>query len=439
VADVYRRAVTLNDNEVERFVEDMLREAALSRGVSDIHCIPEERSMDIRWRIDGELVPWRVIPGEKKELFVAQVKLSSARGADGLKRAVAAPAGLDVANKLEAQDASSVREYGSKRITLRYSAIPAINGESIVVRILDQDAQVESLESLGMAADTAIAFREALRQKNGLILITGPTGHGKSTTLAAAIPGLNARAQRVLSVEDPVEYRLRNVTQFPVTARLTWAQALRSFLRHNPDVIIVGEIRDTETAELALRLALTGHLILATVHATTAVQAIARLLDLGIPGAILASTVRLLVGQRLIRRLCSRCRQPHRRADELEADYRRELMTAQNAGLLPTTERARFHEAGGGCAECGRSGYLGRVGIFEHRAVTRPMADLLARDAGCFSAAAAEDEFGRRHAAGEAAARSLRGDGLLKAATGLADWDEILANTALAPSRLPEN
>ncbi len=431
IAEAYARAVDLRDNEVERFVEDMLREAALTRGVSDIHCIPDERSVDIRWRVDGELVPWRVIPGERKELFVAQVKLSSARGSDGQKRTAAAPTGLDVANKLETQDASSVREYGSKRIALRYSVIPAICGESIVIRILDQDAQVESLESLGMAADLALSFREALLQKNGLILITGPTGHGKSTTLAAAIPALNARSQRILSVEDPVEYRLRNVTQFPVTARLSWASALRAFLRHNPDIIIVGEIRDAETAELAIRLALTGHLILATVHATTAIQAISRLIDLGIPGSLLTATVRLLLGQRLVRRICPGCRKPHRHSGRIAQEHAELLAGAGAAGLVPADDpEVGFHEAGGGCAACQRSGYVGRVGIFEHRWISRGVAEVLG--AGGFNPVAAEREFEGEFLRGALGARTMRSDGLIKAALGLVSWEEVLANTALA-------
>src|ERR1035438_7161980 len=281
VAEAYSASLDVRDNELERFVEDMIREAAHTRGLSDIHCVPEDRSCDIRWRIDGDLVPWGTLPGAMKDAVSAQLKLSSTRGADGRSRNAAASGGLDVANRLDAQDASAIREYGSKRVSLRYSVIPAINGESIVIRILDQSAQVGTLEDLGMLEDTAMRFRTELKRPNGIILVSGPTGHGKSTTLAAAVPWLDSRNKRVLSVEDPVEYRLRTVTQAPVSPRMPFALALRAFLRHNPDIIIVGEIRDSETASLAMRLALTGHLILATIHANTAIQALCRLLDLG--------------------------------------------------------------------------------------------------------------------------------------------------------------
>ena len=231
VAEAYSTSLDVRDNELERFVEDMIREAAHTRGLSDIHCIPEDRSCEIRWRIDGDLVPWGTLPGAMKEAVSAQLKLSSTRGADGRSRSSAASGGLDVANRLDAQDASAVREYGSKRVSLRYSVIPAINGESIVIRILDQSAQVGSLEDLGMLEDTAMRFRTELKRPNGIILVSGPTGHGKSTTLAAAVPWLDSRNKRVLSVEDPVEYRLRTVTQAPVSARMPFASALRAFLQ----------------------------------------------------------------------------------------------------------------------------------------------------------------------------------------------------------------
>ena len=294
VAETYSASLELHDNELERFVEGMIREAAHTRGLSDIHCIPEDRSCDIRWRIDGDLVPWGTLPGAMKEAVSAQLKLSSTRGADGRSRSAVASGGLDVANRLDAQDASAIREYGSKRVSLRYSVIPAINGESIVIRILDQSAQVGSLEDLGMLQDTAIRLRTELKRPNGILLVSGPTGHGKSTTLAAAVPWLDSRSKRVLSVEDPVEYRLRTVTQAPVSPRMPFASALRAFLRHNPDIIIVGEIRDGETAALAMRLALTGHLILTTVHANTAIQAVSRLLDLGVEASMIAATTRFL-------------------------------------------------------------------------------------------------------------------------------------------------
>lgn len=431
VAETYHSSLEVRENEVERFVEDMIREAAHTRGLSDIHCIPDDRSCEIRWRIDGDLVPWGTLPGSMKEAVSAQLKLSSTRGPDGKSRSAAPLGGLDVANRLDAQDASAIREYGSKRVSLRYSVIPAITGESIVIRILDQSAQVGSLEDLGMLDDTAIQLRSVLRRPNGIILVSGPTGHGKSTTLAASVPLLDSRNKRILSVEDPVEYRLRTVTQAPVSPRLPFASALRAFLRHNPDIVIVGEIRDDETAALAVRLALTGHLILTTVHANTAVQAICRLLDLGVEPPMLAATTRLLLGQRLVKRLCPVCRHPHRRSEALAERYGGLYEMAKAIGSIRRLggERCGFFEAGGGCSHCNRSGFSGRLGIFESRDVRGSVSELLLRQRSRFDPTAAEATFSCAAANGDMAARNMREDGILKAALGLTTPEEVYAAT----------
>ncbi|HEY1765432.1 MAG TPA: type II/IV secretion system protein [Opitutaceae bacterium] len=431
VAAAYSPNIDVRDNELERFVEDMIREAAHTRGLSDIHCVPEDRSCEIRWRIDGDLVPWGTLPAGMRDAVCAQLKLSSTRGVDGRSRAGAASGGLDVANRLEAQDASAVREYGSKRISLRYSVVPAINGESIVIRILDQGAQVGSLEDLGMLGDTAVRFRTELKRPNGIILVSGPTGHGKSTTLAAAVPWLDSRNKRVLSVEDPVEYRLRTVTQVPVSPRLGFASALRAFLRHNPDIIIVGEIRDAETAALAMRLALTGHLILTTIHANSAVQAICRLLDLGVEAAMIATTTRFLLAQRLVRRLCPGCRKPHREAADLLKGYRYVIEAAQRSGTVRPASPGtpELFEAGGGCPACNRSGFAGRLGIFEFREIRRPLAERLIRQRNRFDPAGAELSYSAAARAGDLSARGLREDGLVKAAFGMTTPEEVFGAT----------
>ena len=431
VSEAYAASLEVRENELERFVEDMIREAAHTRGLSDIHCIPEDRSCDIRWRIDGDLVPWGTLPGSMKETVSAQIKLSSTRGADGRSRGSALSGGLDVANRLDAQDASAVREYGSKRVSLRYSVVPAINGESIVIRVLDQSAQVGSLEGLGMLEDTAMRFRTELKRPNGILLVSGPTGHGKSTTLAAAVPWLDSRNKRVLSVEDPVEYRLRTVTQAPVSPRMPFASALRAFLRHNPDIVIVGEIRDGETASLAIRLALTGHLILTTVHANTAIQAISRLLDLGVEASMLAATSRFLLGQRLVKRLCPKCRQPHRDLGSLVERYHYllEPMGKLGAGPRGIDAAPAFFEAGGGCSACNRSGFIGRAGIFEYRELRGPVSDLLLRQRGRFDPVAAESVFSAAARGGDVGARSMREDGIAKASLGLTTPEEVFGAT----------
>jgi type II secretory ATPase GspE/PulE/Tfp pilus assembly ATPase PilB-like protein len=341
-----------------------------------------------------------------------------------------------VANRLEAQDASTTREYGSKRISLRYSVIPAINGESIVIRLLDQSAQVGTLEALGMFGDTAMRFRSELKRPNGILLISGPTGHGKSTTLAAAVPWLDSHSKRILSVEDPVEYRLRMVTQTPVSARMSFASALRGFLRHNPDIIIVGEIRDGETAALATRLALTGHLILSTVHANSAVQALSRLLDLGVEASMIGATCRSLLGQRLVKRLCPHCRRPHKLSDVLNGQYRHIFDAAGSSDLLneyPDGSHC-FFEAGGGCSACNRSGFLGRIGIFEFREIGGQMTKLLLNRGPQFDSLSAESIFSRAVLGGDISVRTMREDGLLKAFSGMTAPEEVFGATMDAAS-----
>jgi type II secretory ATPase GspE/PulE/Tfp pilus assembly ATPase PilB-like protein len=431
IAEMYSARLDVRENELERFVEDMIREAAHTQGLSDIHCIPEDRSCEIKWRIDGDLVPWKTLPGSVKEAVSAQIKLSSTRGADGRSQGTFVSGGLDVANRLDAQDASAVREYGSKRVSLRYSVIPAINGESIVIRILDQSAQVGTLEGLGMLGDTAMLFRGELKRPNGILLVSGPTGHGKSTTLAAAVPSLDSRNKRILSIEDPVEYRLRLVTQAPVSPRMPFASALRAFLRHNPDIIIVGEIRDSETASLATRLALTGHLILSTVHANSAIQALSRLFNLGIEPSMIGATCRFLLGQRLIKRLCPHCRRPHRKSEALKDQFGQLLEIAERCGTLSNAEGLQpgFFEAGGGCGACNRSGFNGRSGIFECRDMRDSVVELIRRQGLRFDPIAAELVFSDAVSSGELCARTMREDGILKAFGGITAPEEVFGAT----------
>ncbi|HEY1792961.1 MAG TPA: GspE/PulE family protein [Opitutaceae bacterium] len=430
VAEVYTESFEMSDNELERFVEEMIRRAAHTKGLSDIHFIPEDRCCEIRWRIDGELIPWGTLPASLKDAVTAQIKLSSTRGIDGRQRETMQSGGLDVANKFEAQDASAVREYGSKRISLRYSVVPGINGESIVIRVLDQCAQAESLSGIGMLSDTAVRFRSVLKLTNGIVLISGPTGHGKSTTLASAVPLLDTHRKRVLSIEDPVEYRLRMVTQAPVTPRLTFASALRAFLRHNPDIVIVGEIRDSETAELALRMALTGHLILATIHANSAVQSVCRMIDLGGDAALMAATMKMLMAQRLVRRLCVSCRRIHHNNQKFLAEHGPILESALSSGLLKAGENLCFHEAGGGCELCKGTGFSGRIGIFEQRLGNGLLETSLLEERERFNAVNAERHFADALASGDLTARGIRLDGIFKAAQGMTSLEEVYAATA---------
>jgi general secretion pathway protein E len=326
-----------DDAPAIRLINGIIAEAA-RQGVSDIHIEPYESGLIVRMRIDGVLRETLRMPAHVAPVLVSRIKVM---------------ARLDIAERRVPQDGRIGLTLGGKLLDVRVSTLPSRAGERVVLRILDKENAGFSLDVLGMTGATDQAFREALHEPNGIILVTGPTGSGKTTSLYAGLRELNDGSRNILTVEDPVEYAVEGVGQTQVNPKvgLTFAAGLRAILRQDPDVVMVGEIRDRETADIAVQASLTGHLVLSTVHTNDAVGAITRLRDMKIEPFLLASTLRAVIAQRLVRRLCSHCREP------VQADK----SVCALLGLDPGTV---IYQAKG-CAECSGSGYKGRIGVFE--------------------------------------------------------------------------
>ncbi len=334
---------------VERIIEQAVRERA-----SDIHIEPGETSTRVRFRVDGRLAPALEMPSAAHPSVTARIKIL---------------AQMDIAEKRTPQDGHIMREIDGRRIDLRVSTLPGIRGEKTVLRVLDRESALFRLDDLGCMPRAADAIRALLSARRGLILNTGPTGCGKTTTMHAMIAELDLDEFNAVTIEDPVEYRIPQATQVQVNEKsgLTFASILRYVLRQDPDVIFVGEIRDEETASLAIRAAVTGHLVLATLHCGDAYSAPARLADMGVPPYLLAATLRGVISQRLLRRLCPDCRL----RDESAAGALRAL------GLPPSLVAYRA----GGCPRCGGRGYRGRAAAFEVMPVSPSLARAVARGA----------------------------------------------------------
>jgi len=323
---------------VIRLVQRVIN-AAIAAKASDIHLEPSSEALHVRFRTDGLL---RQIEQQPKEV-----------GASVISR-IKVMAGLNIAERRLPQDGRIRVTVQGKDIDFRVATSPTLHGESVVLRILDRDDIALDFNALGFDAGLQATMREAIARPHGIILVTGPTGSGKTTTLYAALKEINTPDRKILTVEDPVEYVLEGVNQVPLRAQigLTFANALRAFLRQDPDVLMVGEIRDRETAEIAIQAALTGHLLLSTLHTNSAAAAITRLLDMGIDDYLLTSTLHVVLGQRLVRKLCATCKVPY----EPSEDVRARLRAAADS---PSWYRA------GGCAKCQGSGYKGRTTIVE--------------------------------------------------------------------------
>jgi general secretion pathway protein E len=328
---------TADDAPAIRLINGIIAEA-VRQGVSDIHIEPYESGLVVRMRVDGVLRETLRMPAHVAPVIVSRIKVM---------------ARLDIAERRVPQDGRIGLTLGGKMLDVRVSTLPSRAGERVVLRILDKDNAGIDLEMLGMSPETYALLREAFSEPNGIILVTGPTGSGKTTTLYGGLRMLNDGSRNILTVEDPVEYAVDGVGQTQVNSKvgLTFAAGLRAILRQDPDVVMVGEIRDRETAEIAVQASLTGHLVLSTVHTNDAVGAITRMRDMKIEPFLLASTLRAVIAQRLVRRLCPACR-------------RAEPASASLAALLGVPKGTIVFEPGG-CAACGNTGFKGRVGVFE--------------------------------------------------------------------------
>jgi MSHA biogenesis protein MshE len=320
-----------------------LFEDAVQVNASDVHVEPQEKQVQVRFRIDGVLMPQTQADGKIGRAIAQRLKLM---------------AGLDISEKRLPQDGRFNVRVREQPIDVRISTMPTQHGESVALRLLNQRSGLISLERLGMPADTLARFRDAMQRTNGMILVTGPTGSGKTTTLYAALAELNTVEKKIITVEDPVEYRLPGINQVQVNEKieLTFSRVLRSALRQDPDIILVGEIRDEETAQIGLRAALTGHLVLSTLHTKDAINSPIRLIDMGAPHYMVASSVHAVIAQRLVRLVCESCAQPYTPTEQ-EAGWLR--------GELGSDYDAKGFARGVGCSHCNGTGFAGRTGIYE--------------------------------------------------------------------------
>ena len=326
-----------DDAPAIRLINGIIAEAARA-GASDIHIEPYETGLVVRMRVDGVLTEKLRMPPHVASVIVNRIKVM---------------ARLDIAERRIPQDGRISLTLGGKLLDVRVSTLPNRANERVVMRILDKESAGISMEMLGLSDDTQAILSDSLAEPNGIILVTGPTGSGKTTTLYAGLKQLNDGSRNILTVEDPVEYAIEGIGQTQVNAKvgLTFAAGLRAILRQDPDVVMVGEIRDKETADIAVQAALTGHLVLSTVHTNDAVGAITRMRDMKVEPFLLASTVRAVLAQRLVRRLCEHCRKPVQADNVL-------------AGLLGLEGGATVYEPTG-CDHCNQTGFQSRIGVFE--------------------------------------------------------------------------
>ena len=371
---------------------------AVDLDASDIHVEPAEENFAVRMRIDGVLHTRLLQPMERFPAVASRIKLV---------------AGIDIAERRLPQDGRISQRIAGRDMDIRVSTVPCAYGESIVLRLLAQERDDFVLEKLGMAPDHLALFRSWLNASNGIALVTGPTGSGKSTTLAAALQAIDDGVKKIITVEDPVEYQMPRITQIQVHADIgyTFARALRHILRQDPDILMVGEIRDLETAEIAIRSALTGHVVLSTVHTNDAVSSFTRLIDMGVEPFLVAAPTRGVQAQRLVRRACSHCAtpaEPSLLATDLLASVPRDAL----GGNWVKTE---------GCDACRHTGYRGRMGIYE----LVPMSDELQN----MIVAGANLNDLKRFAHGAQGHRTLLQDGLMKASRGQTTAEEVLRLT----------
>lgn len=364
---------TIRDAPIARIV-GMILETAVKIGASDVHIEPEDAGSRLRYRIDGILQEKRTLPKEMHDSVIARIKIL---------------AKMKIDEKRIPQDGRFKIQVGKTETDLRISTLPTIYGEKVVIRLLKEEGVIYSFRDLGMRGLTLKRFEEASLQPNGMILVTGPTGSGKTVTLASALSKLNTARVNIVTLEDPVEIRVNGVNQVQVNpqAGLTFSSGLRSFLRQDPNIIMVGEIRDSETAELAVHAALTGHLVLSTLHTNSASGAIPRLLDMNVESFLLASTLNAVLAQRLIRRICKDCIEEYEPPQEMKDTISKTIkeISENKALMLKDPEIAKVVKKfmsdktikisrGKGCPKCGNSGYRGRLGIFE----LLPMSDSVA-------------------------------------------------------------
>jgi type IV pilus assembly protein PilB len=380
---------------VINFVDSLIA-TAVNEGASDIHIEPREKELHVRLRIDGVLFQKPAPPIKMHPAIISRLKIL---------------ANLDISERRLPQDGRIRANVGGKQVDLRISMLPLSHGEKCVIRVLDSHAISVGLEQLGMAESTLEAFRSEILQPHGVVLVTGPTGSGKSTTLYSALQVMDGSQLNICTVEDPVEYDLKSVNQVQVheSIGMTFAAALRSLLRQDPDTIMVGEIRDEETARVAVQAALTGHMVLSTLHTNDAPSSITRLIDIGIESYLISAAVNGALAQRLLRRICENCKEELTVMPEATAVYLEEH-NAKPGTLY----------CGTGCEICRNTGYKGRIGIYELMILNQELRDIITRTPSLGDLKAAAKAQGMR---------TLRDDGLAKAFQGQTTVDELIRIT----------
>ncbi|MEY4034071.1 MAG: hypothetical protein RL492_1265 [Verrucomicrobiota bacterium] len=385
-----------DDAPIIRYVNSLIVDA-IRRKASDIHLEPLEKRFRVRFRIDGVLQEMKGPPKRLQASVISRLKLM---------------AEVSLAEKRIPQDGRIQARTGGRDIDLRVSVLPTVYGESIVMRILDKEGLKLGLPELGFFADDQAKFQGLISGSDGVFLVTGPTGSGKSTTLYSALNYINKPDRKIITVEDPVEYQMAGINQVQVKrdVGMTFAAALRAMLRQAPNIVMIGEIRDLETAEIAINAALTGHMVFSTLHTNDSVSAVTRLVDIGVKPFLVSAALRGALAQRLVRRVCQSCAQPYKpTAKEL---YTIGMTEQDIAGATPMK--------GAGCAKCGERGYKGRRGVFELFVITEEIQEMI------YSGANLVD---LRRKAREAGMRTMREDGQRKVASGMTTIEEVMGAT----------
>ena len=394
--DINQLEQLVSSTPVVRFVNLVLYQAVQDRA-SDIHFEPFENEFKIRYRVDGALYEMAPPPKHLALPVTSRIKVIS---------------GLDIAERRLPQDGRIQLTIGGRPIDFRVSTLPTQFGESVVLRVLDRSIVSLELEKIGLPDDVFQFFSEDIEKPNGIVIVTGPTGSGKTTTLYSALRRINTIESKLLTAEEPVEYDIEGIIQVPINdgIGLTFAKILRAFLRQDPDIIMVGEIRDLETAEIAIQASLTGHLVFSTLHTNDACGAVTRLIDMNVEPFLIASTLEAVLGQRLVRTICQNCRTP----------YKPEKSILDQLNLKEETMGDRNFYYGAGCSYCNHTGYKGRRGIFEHLRIREPIRELISKR---------KPTIVIRDKAIELGMRTLREDGIRCILDGSTTVEEVLKYT----------
>jgi type IV pilus assembly protein PilB len=384
------------DAPIIKLVHGIILEA-IQRRASDIHIEPLEKRLRVRYRIDGVLIEVENPPKRLQLSIISRLKIM---------------ANISIAEKRIPQDGRIQIGVGGKQLDLRVSSLPTAHGESIVMRILDKEGLTLGLPELGFLSDDAATFERLITLPDGILLVTGPTGSGKTTTLYGCLHFINKPDRKIITVEDPVEYQLNGINQVPVRhdVGMTFASALRSMLRQAPNIVMVGEIRDLETAEIAINASLTGHMVFSTLHTNDAPGAVTRLIDIGVKPFLVSTSLRAAMAQRLVRKICKHCKRP----------YVPDAKEVRSLNINPAQAANATFAKGDGCADCNSTGYRGRMGIFEIFVVNEEIQRMIYENAGT----ARLREKGR-----SLGMRTMREDGARKVTAGLTTIEEVVSIT----------